>query len=213
MKLPLVITLALATAASAAPKPLPAGYWPESRTQELLAKTETIRLAPDLSRLTPEEQRAVKDLLEVGRILQRVYEESRHPQALEAHARLTRLDQQPGGPKQTRDLLTLYRLFQGPIATTLDNRREPFLPVTAEVPGRNVYPPDATREEVDAFLARFPEQREAILGERTVVRRATKAWKGLEASGKVGGATGAQRPAARDSPRASRTSAPAMSSP
>jgi len=176
MKLPLVITLALATAASAAPKPLPAGYWPESRTQELLAKTETIRLAPDLSRLTSEEQRAVKDLLEVGRILQRVYEESRHPQALEAHARLTRLDQQPGGPKQTRDLLTLYRLFQGPIATTLDNRREPFLPVTAEVPGRNVYPPDATREEVDAFLARFPEQREAILGERTVVRRATKAW-------------------------------------
>ncbi|MFY0571756.1 NUDIX hydrolase [Archangium lansingense] len=177
MKLPLVITLALSTAASAAPKSsLPAGYWSESRAQELLAKTETIRLAPDLSRLSPEEQRAVKDLLEVGQLLQRVYEESRHPQALEAHARLARTDQQLRGSKETRDLLTLYRLFQGPIATTLDNRREPFLPVTPEVPARNVYPPDATREELDAFLARFPEQREAILGERTVVRRATKAW-------------------------------------
>ena len=176
MKLPLVIALALSTAATAAPKPpLPAGYWPESRTQELLAKTETIRLAPDLSRLTPEEQRAVKDLLEAGQLLQRVYEESRHPQALEAQARLARLAPQSGGPTQTRDLLTLYRLFQGPIATTLDNRREAFLPVSAEVPGRNVYPPDITREEADAFLARFPEQREAILGERTVVRRATKA--------------------------------------
>jgi hypothetical protein len=175
MKLPLVITLALSTVASAAPKPLPAGYWPESRTQELLAKTETIRLAPDLSRLSPEEQKAVKDLLEVGQLLQRVYEESRHPQALEARARLAKLGQQLGGPKQTRDLLTLYRLFQGPIATTLDNRREPFLPVTPEVPARNVYPQDVTREEVDAFLIRFPEQRGEILGERTVVRRATKA--------------------------------------
>ncbi|QRN98563.1 NUDIX hydrolase [Archangium violaceum] len=176
MRLPLVLLLTLTTTVSAAPRPqVPAGYWPESRVEELLAKTETIRLAPDLSRLTPEEQRAVKDLLEVGGILQRIYEESRHPEALEAYARLTRMDQQTGGAKRTRDLLTLYRLSQGPIATTLDNKREAFLPVAAELPTRNVYPSDLTREEVEAFLAQHPETRDELLGERTVVRRATKA--------------------------------------
>ncbi|WP_257453568.1 NUDIX hydrolase [Archangium lipolyticum] len=176
MRLPLVLLLAFTTTASAAPKPqVPAGYWPEPRVEALLAKTETIRLAPDLSRLTPEEQRAVKALLEVGQIFQRIYEQSRHPEALEAHARLVRLDQQLGGPKRTRDLLTLYRLSQGPIATTLENKREAFLPVAAELPTRNVYPSDLTREEVEAFLAQHPEARDELLGERTVVRRATKA--------------------------------------
>lgn len=176
MRLPLVLLLAFTTTAAAAPKPkVPSGYWPESRSAELLAKVETVRLAPDLSRLTPEEQRALKDLLEVGAILQRIYEVSRHPQALEAHARLVALDEKLGHPRQTQNLLTLYRLSKGPIATTLDNRREAFLPVAAEAPARNVYPPDATRAEVEAFLARHPGQREALLGERTVVRRATQA--------------------------------------
>ena len=34
----------------------------------------------------------------------------------------------------------LYRLFQGPIATTLDNKREPFLPVDGLKPWKNMYP-------------------------------------------------------------------------
>ena len=37
-------------------------------------------------------------------------------------------------------MATLYRLFQGPIATTLDNQRLPFLPVDPPTPGKNVYP-------------------------------------------------------------------------
>lgn len=176
MRLPLVLLLAFTTTATAAPKSqVPSGYWPESRSAELLAKVETIRLAPDLSRLSPEEQGALKDLLEVGDILQRIYEVSRHPQALEAHASLVALDKKLGHPRQTQNLLTLYQLSKGPIATTLDNRREAFLPVAAETPARNVYPPDATRAEVEAFLARHPEQRASLLDERTVVRRATQA--------------------------------------
>ena len=62
---------------------------------------------------------------------------------------------------------------KGPIATTLDNRREPFLPVARETPGKNVYPADATREQVERFLASQPAQRSEILAERSVVRRAT----------------------------------------
>ncbi|MBF5043202.1 NUDIX hydrolase [Aggregicoccus sp. 17bor-14] len=159
----------------AADPPLPAGYWPAARVDELLAKTETLRLAPDLSRLTPAEQGALRDLLEVGRILQRLYEDSRHPQALAAQDRLQKLDARLGSPPRTQRLLQLYRLFQGPIATTLDNSREPFLPVAPQTPARNVYPADATREELDAFLAEHPERSSELMHERTVVRRATAA--------------------------------------
>ncbi|MFP5247589.1 MAG: NUDIX hydrolase [Thermoanaerobaculia bacterium] len=167
----LAVTL---TASAQQQQQVPEGYWPEAKSNEILAKTETIRLAPDLSKLTPDEQQALKDLLEVGGIMQKLYELQRHHQAREALDRLRVLDVSLGQPKRTQNLLQLYRLFQGPIATTLDNKREAFLPVDAQVPGRNVYPLDATRAEIDAFLAKNPAMRDEILGERTVVRRVTK---------------------------------------
>ena len=62
---------------------LPDGYWPESKSNEILAKTQTIRLAPALSTLTAGEAAALKELLEVGAIFQQLYEDARHPQALD----------------------------------------------------------------------------------------------------------------------------------
>ena len=170
----LALTTLTVTVTANAQTKIPAGYWPESRSNEILAKTETIRLAPDLSRLTTGEKAAVQELLAVGQIMQKLYEESRHHQALRASWELGELDSKLRSPKQTQNLLQLYRLFQGPIATTLDNKREAFVPVDPQSPARNVYPPDATRAEVDAFLAAHPEKRDEILGERTIVRRATK---------------------------------------
>jgi hypothetical protein len=154
---------------------LPPGYWPVSKSQEILATTQTIRLAPDFSPLTLGERAAVKELLEVGAIFQRWYEAARHPQALAAHRDVQQLDERLGHPADTQNLLSLYRLNNGPIAVTLENGREPFLPVRPQVPGRNVYPSGITREEVDTFLAAHPGERTAILGPRTVVRRATAA--------------------------------------
>jgi hypothetical protein len=153
---------------------LPKGYWPESKSAEILAKTETIRLAPDLSGLDVNEKAAVEELLKAGAIVQRLYEDARHHQALRSHQDLIELDRQLGGPKRTKDLLDLYRLFQGPIASTLDNNREPFLPVDPQAPARNVYPPSATRDEVNTFLKANPGRRAGILAERTIVRRTTR---------------------------------------
>jgi hypothetical protein len=167
----LLVTMTL----SAQQQPVPEGYWPESKSGPILAKTQTIRLDPDLSSLTAGEKEALKDLFEVGRVMQKLYESSRHPQALAAADRLRILDSQLGHPKWTQNLLDLYRLNQGPIATTLDNKREPFLPVPPAGEGRNVYPLDATRTEIDAYLAANPRLHDSVLGERTVVRRATKA--------------------------------------
>ena len=168
--------MTLTAAAQQTPKvEIPAGYWPLAKSEEILKKTETIRLAPDLSGLTADEQSALRDLYEVGGILQKLYEEQKHHEALYALDRLKVLDIQAGQPKQTQNLLQLYRLNQGPIAATLTNEREPFLPVSPAIPQRNMYPVDATKDQIEAFLAQYPEMRKDVLDERTLVRRATRA--------------------------------------
>jgi len=175
-KTTIAILLFVSAAVHAQPKAaeLPEGYWPLAKSEEILKKTETIRLAPDLSSLTAAEQSALRDLLEVGAILQKLYEEQRHHQALYGLDRLRVLDVQLGQPKATQNLLQLYRLNMGPIATTLTNEREPFVPVSPQIPSRNVYPVDATKDEIEAFLTANPDRRDDVLDERSVVRRATK---------------------------------------
>jgi len=145
---------------------LPAGYWPLEKSQPIVDKTQTIRLSPDLSKLSDGERKAVAKLLEVGQIFQQLYEEQRHPQALSSYRTLEQLDKRTGSTPATQSLLTLYRLFQGPIATTLDNKREPFLPVDPLSPGKNVYPWGITKAVLDV-------KRKDLIDLRTVVRSAT----------------------------------------
>lgn len=150
---------------------LPSGYWPLEKSQPIIDKTQTIRLAPDLSHLSEGERTAITKLLEAGRIFQSVFEKQRHPQALSSYRDLIKQDQRTAA---IQNLLTLYRLNQGPIATTLENKREPFLPVDGVQPGKNVYPWGAKKEEIEVDLAAHPEERDKILGLRTVVRAVTQ---------------------------------------
>src|SRR5256886_10479158 len=152
------------------PGPWPAGYWPLEKSQPIIEKTQTIRLSPDLSHLSANEQNAVTKLLEVGKIFQRIYEDQRHHQALSSYEKLWDLHMHIGNPAPTENLLTLYRLFQGPIATTLENKREPFLPVDPVVPGKNMYPWGLTKEEIESYLRSHPDQRDSLTDSRTVIR-------------------------------------------
>jgi hypothetical protein len=174
-RLTLIAILALALPSAAQTPSLPPGYWPLAKSQEILDKTQRVRLAPDLSQLTPGEHAAVGKLLEAGRILGDLYEQQRHRQAIPARTALAQLDQRLGSPPATKNLTVLYRLNQGPIATTLDNRREPFLPVEMKPPGGAVWPWGIEKAEVDAFLAAHPTEADAILDPRTAVRRANAA--------------------------------------
>jgi hypothetical protein len=154
----------------AAAQDLPPGYWSRAESQPILDKTLVVRLAPNLSDLTPDEKAAVEKLLEAGGIMQRIYESSLHHQALQAQDALRTLDKERGSPPETQNLLQMYRLFQGPIATTLENKRLPFLPVDSIVPGKNLYPWGVEKGRIEAFLAAVPAQRGDLLNERTVVR-------------------------------------------
>lgn len=169
-----VLAFAQTTSRMKNPTTLPPGYWPLEKSQPIIDKTQTIRLAPELSQLTAGERKAIEKLMEVGKIFQSLYEKQRHPQALSSYRDLVQLDKRMGSAAATQNLLTLYRLYQGPIATTLENKREPFLSVDGIEPGKNVYPWAAKKEDVDADLAAHPEQRDKILDLRSVVRSVTQ---------------------------------------
>jgi Zincin-like metallopeptidase len=147
------------------------GYWPLEKSQPIIDKTQTIRLAPDLSQLTPGERQAVAKLLEVGKIFQSIYEDQRHHQALSSSRDLVQLDRRTGSKAETQNLLTLYRLSQGPIATTLENKREPFVPVDPVVPGKNMYPWGVKKEELESSFTRGTANRDEVLDQRSVARR------------------------------------------
>jgi hypothetical protein len=164
--------LALVTFATTASAQAP--EWDLARARAILDQAAELRLAPALSDLRPGERTAVGKLLEAGALMQALYEQQRHPQALAAKAALeARHAQAP--TELTRALRDLYRLNQGPIAVTLDNRREPFLAVAPQAPERNVYPAGATAEALEAFAQAHPERRAELFDTRSVVRRADAA--------------------------------------
>jgi hypothetical protein len=132
--------IALAVVVTAATPPtLPPRYWGREQSRPILDKTAEIRLRTTPSDLRPGERACARLLLEAGEVFQHLYETSLHPQALTAERDLAALDRRLDSPPETRDLIALTRLFEGPIATTLDNRRLPMLPVDSLAPGKNVY--------------------------------------------------------------------------
>ena len=162
----------MADTAASQPVDLPAGYWRIEQSRPVLETIGRIRLAPDLDGLSAGERVAVAKLLEVGEIFEALYQQQRHAQAREAFAALQALDRRLGSPEATGNLLTLYRQSSGPITRTLEGKREAFLPVDPLEPGRNVYPRGVTRQEIEDWRQAHPEEADAILAPRTVVRRA-----------------------------------------
>ncbi|MCH8865704.1 MAG: NUDIX hydrolase [Proteobacteria bacterium] len=173
MRTLLLAAATVAMIAAPAAAELPEGYWSVDQTQPILDATLKVTLAPDLSHLSAAESQALGELLAAGNIMQALYEQQLHPQALTAKAALDALHDASGQSTATQNLLDLYYIFKGPIVTTLENDRLAMLPVTAETLGKNVYPADLERAEIDAFLAENPADAESILGLRAIVRRAT----------------------------------------
>jgi len=140
----------------------------------VLDKTIDVRLDPDVSSLTPEEREAVDHMLQAGAIVHGIYELANHRQAPRVHQRIAAMGAARGATEDARVLADLCRLNAGPIVTTLENDRLPLLAgVDTLVPGRNVYPWGVAREEIERWLTAHPEDREALLDARTVVRRST----------------------------------------
>jgi hypothetical protein len=173
--LPAFVVMTMCAVSSMAGTGLPDGYLSEQESQAVLDKTIVITLDPDLSGLSGNERAVVDKLIAVGQIFQKLHEHMRHHQALEAWEELVTLDESLGSPAATQNLMHMYYQFKGPVARMLDNKSRPFLPVDQKERGRNVYPWGVKKEDVEAFLAGYPEARPRILGVRSIVRRCERA--------------------------------------
>ena len=173
MRYGFTLSVLLLVTLSAAAAELPEGYWSVEKTQPILDAALRVTLDPDLSHLSEAEFHALDELLAMGKIMHALYEQQLHPSAASARQALDTLHSQSTSVIETQNLVDLYYLSKGPIATTLDNERLPFLPVAAADPGKNVYPAGLTRAQIDTYLTAHPREAESILDERSIVRRAT----------------------------------------
>jgi hypothetical protein len=155
-----------AMAEDIAEETLVAGAWSAAQVEEIADKTLVVRLPLAPGALSAAERAAAAELLAAGERLHEVYLRQLHHQAVAARDALARR------PELARHAV-LFRVMNGPIATTLDNRRVPFLGVDPDQPAKNVYPLGATRAALDAHFAAYPEARGELLHARSVVRAAT----------------------------------------
>ena len=170
LKLVIAVVAALLISSQADSEESLEGYWSLEQAHEILDKTRRIKLDPDLSALSAGERAAAAKLIRLGGIMHRLYQDSMHPEALDS---LQALQDTELEPAHKQALLELNYLFKGPIASTLDNQRVPFLPVAAEEPGKNVYPAGMSRAQLDPVLKSRPDLAAGLLGLRTVVRDAS----------------------------------------
>jgi hypothetical protein len=143
-----------------------AGAWSAKQVQAIADKTLQVHLPLVPGALRPAERAAAAELLAAGQRLHDVYLRQLHPQALAARDALARHPELAGHA-------ALFRVMNGPIATTLENRRVPFLGVDEEAPAKNVYPRGATRAALDAHFTAHPETRAELLSARSIVQAAT----------------------------------------
>lgn len=172
MRPPLCLALAalLVTTVASAQRlppglPGPPPPWPAAQAAAVLDAALPVRLEAATSHLSAGERLAVQKLLAVGHIMQQVYELQLHREAPRARR----------AAQASPVHAALYRLFHGPIGTSLDNRRGPFLPVEPPPPGGNVYPWDLDKPELEAYLTAHPGEAAALTDLRSVVARATAA--------------------------------------
>lgn len=149
-------------------------FWSAEQAQAILDKTLNISLAPDLSQLAAAEWAALEKLLEAGTVFHQLYLQQRHEQALMAQ-HLIDSHEQTAGAEIADKVRKLFWIAKGPIITTLDNQRVPFVPVGPEHPGKNVYPRGISKQQLDPLLADDPFVRKHWLAVRQVVRENTAA--------------------------------------
>jgi hypothetical protein len=148
------------------------GFWTLERANTVLDRTERFEVAADPSSLTARERETLALLVRAGDVIDRVYQESLHAQALAVRDHLETIEVEESERARVDALRTLYALFAGPIASTPDGERAAFAPVHPYEPGRNVYPPGVNADAIRAYADSHTNTR--IFDPRTVVRRRTR---------------------------------------
>ena len=137
----------------------------DAYVQSQLAKWKPVHMPFDASHLTARERKMVEQLVEASRAMEDIYWRQSDPEALKLY--LSTTDAQ----------LKRFLMINGS-RYDLINGNKPFAGAGAPPPGRNLYPADITREQIEDYVKKHPAKKEEIYNGYTVVR-----WKGLDLTG------------------------------
>jgi hypothetical protein len=129
-----------------------------------LAKFKPVGMPFDSAKLKPRERQMVGKLVEACQYLESIYWRQSDPEGL-------RFYQSLAGSSDAKDVaLRRFLRINGSRFELIQNNA-PFVGTAPWPPGRAMYPPDLTRDEIERYVAAHPEQKEALYDSRTVVRR------------------------------------------
>lgn len=140
-----------------------------------------VELTADLSGLPENERQAVAKLVEAARLFERIFLRQVWS-GNEALEKSLALDSTPLGQERLR----AFQINKGPWSRL--DQDAPFLPNVPPKPeGANVYPSDATKEELETWLKQAtPAERERAQGFFTVIRREQGSFTGVPYSREYG---------------------------
>ncbi|NNM76120.1 hypothetical protein HJG53_04250 [Sphingomonas sp. ID1715] len=128
------------------------------------AKIAKIEMKPDTSYLTAEERQVVNLLIDAANKMSAIYLRQNYaanPEVRRAISVSRRADQ--------AQLLDMFDLYFGPWDELADGH--PFWGSKMKPSGAGFYPEDLTKEQFEAYLAAHPDEKPALIGPYTVVRR------------------------------------------
>jgi hypothetical protein len=129
-----------------------------------LARWKPVRMPADTKSLSARERLLLEKLIQASRQLENIYWRQGDPEGMALYRSLA-------GSADPRDAaLARYLWINGSRWDLLDENR-PFVGTDAMPPGRALYPKDATRAEIEAYVEKHPDEKAAIYDERTVVMR------------------------------------------
>lgn len=154
----------LASSAMALVACTPAMQQAEAGGYDMLASRDrlaTVEMQPDTAYLTAEERQVVNKLIAASALMSEIYLRQRSPENPAIRQQIA--------ASGDADMLDMFDRNFGPWDEGAD--QHPFFGQAAMPEGAGFYPADLTREELDAYLAAHPDEREAILSPYTVVKR------------------------------------------
>ena len=123
-----------------------------------LTKWKPVQMPYDSTGLDARQKQVVEKLVEASRYMESIYWRQSDPEALELY-------------KTTKDpKLKRFLMINGSRYDLIDENK-PFVGTEPMPPGRNLYPKGLTRAQIEDYLKKHPEQKDAIYSPYTVVRR------------------------------------------
>ncbi|HLJ47735.1 MAG TPA: hypothetical protein VKU01_17080 [Bryobacteraceae bacterium] len=123
-----------------------------------LARWKPVRMPYDSSGLDARQRQVVEKLVQASYPMESIYWRQSDPEGLELF-------------KTTKDpKLKRFLMINGSRYDLIDGNK-PFVGTEPAPPGRNLYPKGLTRAEIEEYVKKHPEQKDAIYSPYTVIRR------------------------------------------